>query len=483
MSDKFELSFDSFFNTVDGEQRGSPILHQGINPTTGKPLWDVPVATAEDINDAVVAAQKAFAKWSAMGYCNRAQLLDQFANAFLKLAPQFTTLLQAETGRTKDIAQIEVHWSVLWLRHPGSLALPHQVLEDEDKYVTIEYKPRGVVVAICPWNSFGKIAPAVAVGNCVIVKPSPFTPYTTLKFVELAQSIFPPGVLQVLADDGQLGPLLVDHPGIAQISFTGSTATGKKIMQAAAKTMKKVTLELGGNDAAIILSDVDVDKVAPQVAMGAWWNSGQSCIAVKRVYIHESIYDRFMRALVHFSKMISVGCSSTSGGPVLGPIQNKIQFQKLKELVAECRQRGYKFALDEPPTAKASLSQQSLEAGFFLWPMVVDNPPPDCPLVVDEQFGPIIPCVPFSDVNAAIAATNATPTGLSASLWCSNEEAAKGLADQLDVGTVFINGPARPDPQVPFSGHKESGMGTEYGLAGLLEYCQIKSIVRYKECL
>ncbi|GFF92920.1 aldehyde dehydrogenase [Aspergillus udagawae] len=486
MANSTDISFDSFWNILDGERRGSSRVHHGTNPATGKPLWDAPIATAEDVDEAVRAAQKAFPKWSATEYSSRVQLLNQFADAFLKLAPEFTTLLQAETGRTKDVAQIEVHWSVLWLRHPASQVLPHQVLQDEDKEVTIRYEPRGVVAAVCPWNypimlAFGKIAPALAVGNCVIVKPAPSTPYTSLKCIELAQSIFPPGVLQVLADDGHLGPLLVEHPGIAHISFTGSTPTGKKIMESAAKTLKKVTLELGGNDAAIILPDVDIEKVAPQVAMGAWWNSGQSCIAIKRVYIHESIYERFLRALVEFTRShITVGCSSVDGATMLGPIQNKMQYQKLRDLIEDCRREGCNFSLDQPLTAQEELARQSLESGFFLWPIIVDNPPADSPLVTEEQFGPIIPCMPFSDIEAVISAANSTSTGLSASVWGEDAKATQRIADSLDVGTVFVNGPSRPDPRVPFSGHKESGIGVEYGLMGLIEYCQVKSVVKYR---
>ncbi|KAJ6127782.1 hypothetical protein N7471_008999 [Penicillium samsonianum] len=484
MAGSSELSFDVFHNIIDGKPRGSSKVHRGVDPTTGKPLWNAPVATVEDINDAVDASRKAFPAWSSLEYSARVRLLDQFADAFLELAPQFTALLQAETGRTEGIAQVEVHWSPLWLRYPGSHTLPHQVFEDDDKVVTVHYDARGVVAAICPWNypimlSFGKIAPALAVGNCVIIKPSPFTPYTALKFIELAQSIFPPGVLQVVADDGTLGPHLVNHPGIQQISFTGSTATGKKVMEAAAKTMKKVTLELGGNDSSIIMPDVEIDKIIPEVAMGAWWNSGQSCIATKRLYIHKDIYDDFLKALVEFTKSISVGCGS-GGGPVMGPVQNEMQFVKLKGLIEECREHGYIFALDEPEGGRNDLARQSLDSGFFLWPMIVDDPPAESSLVMEEQFGPIIPCVPFSNEDSVIAAVNGTPTGLSASVWCGSVHTAQRIASQLDVGTVFINGPSRPDPRVPFSGHKESGMGVEYGLMGLVEYCQVKSIVRYK---
>lgn len=216
--------------------------------------------------------------------------------------------------------------------------------------------PLGVVGAITPWNfplvlSIGKIAPAVLAGDCIILKPSPFTPYTTLKEVEIAQQIFPPGVIQVVGGDDKLGPMLTAHPGIAKISFTGSIPTGKKIMAACAGTLKRVTLELGGNDASIILPDVDVDKVAPEVVMGAFQNSGQVCVATKRVYVHESIYKPFVEAMVKATKNLKVG-NSDDNGVVLGPIQNAMQYAKVTEFFADSKAKGFKFAAGEPDVQK-----------------------------------------------------------------------------------------------------------------------------------
>ncbi|PKX89394.1 ALDH-like protein, partial [Aspergillus novofumigatus IBT 16806] len=285
-----------------------------------------------------------------------------------------------------------------------------------------------------------------------------------LNCLELVQSLLPPGVVQVLAD--------VNDPGIAHISFTGSSATGKNIMYAAAKTLKWVALELGGHNAAIILPDVDIEKVARPVAMGTWWTSGQSCVAVKRVYIDGSIYERFMRAPLDFARsQFTVGCSGVDGATVMGLSQNKMQYQKLRELIESCRREGCTISLDEPHTAKDDLERQSLESGFFLWPTIVDNPPADSPLVSEERFGglyyrqvrgtrPIIPCMPSSDIDAVIAAANSTSTGLSASVWGKHAETTQRIADSLDVGTVFVDGPSRPDPRVPFSGRKETELGS-----------------------
>lgn len=238
------------------------------------------------------------------------------------------------------------------------MKLPEEVLEDDEKIITTRYVPLGVVGAICPWNfplvlSIGKIAPAVMAGNCVIIKPSPFTPYTTLKEVELAQEIFPPGVVQVVGGDDKLGPMLTSHPDIAKISFTGSIATGKKIMAACAGTLKRVTLELGGNDAAIVLPDVDIEKTAPEVAMGAFFNSGQVCVATKRIYVHEKIYRPFVNAMIKFTQTIKVG-SSDDEGVLLGPIQNAMQYEKVKGFFADSKSAGHNFVAGSDEVKKGS---------------------------------------------------------------------------------------------------------------------------------
>jgi acyl-CoA reductase-like NAD-dependent aldehyde dehydrogenase len=261
----------------------------------------------------------------------------------------------------------------------------------------------------------GKIVPALLTGNTIIVKPSPFTPYTTLKAVEIAQAIFAPGVVQAVGGDDKLGPMLTAHAGIAKISFTGSIATGKKIMAACADTLKRCTLELGGNDASIILPDVDIKKVAPQVVMGAFQNSGQVCVATKRVYIHESIYTEFLEEMVDFTKTIQVGDSES--GSLLGPVQNKMQYEKVKEFIEDTRKHGYKFAIGEgtPPTEK----------GFFINPIIIDNPPNDSRIISEEPFGPIVPTQPWSDEEEVIKRANNTNTGLGACVWGKDVEHAQ----------------------------------------------------------
>jgi acyl-CoA reductase-like NAD-dependent aldehyde dehydrogenase len=328
--------------------------------------------------------------------------------------------------------------------------------------VTTRFVPLGVVGAICPWNfpltlSTGKIAPALLTGCTIIVKPSPFTPYTALKLVELAQEIFPPGVVQAFGGGDDLGPMIVDHPGIAKISFTGSIATGKKIMAACAKSLKRITLELGGNDPCIVFPDVDIDKCVPEVTMGSFWNTAQVCVATKRVYIHKSIYREFVDKMVAFAKNLKVG-SSDEPGVVLGPLQNEKQYEKVKTFFEDSKKKGYKFALGEPDIAQSK--------GYFIRPAIIDNPPNDSKIIQEEPFGPILPVQPWSDLDEVIARANDTNTGLGASLWTKDVAKGEEIAQRLEAGNVFVNSWTKPVPQAFFSGHKESGIGGEWGNTG-----------------
>ncbi|EHK23003.1 uncharacterized protein TRIVIDRAFT_180162 [Trichoderma virens Gv29-8] len=467
-----EIDFTKFSNVVGGLPRTSTRFYSGTNAATGESLWDAPIATEQDVDDAVAAARKAFGPWAAKTYKQRTELLEQFTDLYLAHANQFIELLRAETGRGAQVTAIEVHWAANWLKYPSKYEIPEKRQEDDEKVSVTSYEPLGVVAAICPWNfplmlAIGKIAPALATGNCVIVKPSPFTPYTALKLVELAQQVFPPGVVQVLGGDDHLGPQLVRHAGIQKISFTGSTVAGKKIMEACAGTAKRVTLEMAGNNASIILPDVDVEKTAPLVAAGLWFNAGQICLASRRLYIHESIYKAFVDALTKATNSTAEDLVAN-----VGPIQNQMQLRKLKALFRDMHDRGYRFT-----TEKSGVQDGP---GFFAFPTIVDNPPADSSIIRDEQFGPIVPCVPFSDIEEAIRLANDSESGLAASIWTNKPDVAENIAKRLEAGNIFINGPPKPDPFVAFGGYKQSGIGVEYGLEGLLSYCQLKSIYYYR---
>lgn len=280
------------------------------------------------------------------------------------------------------VAEWETKGVAGFFDHHLALTLPEEREEDAEKVMLTRYTPLGVVGAICPWNfpivlSLGKLIPALLTGNCIIIKPSPYTPYTTLKCVELAQDIFEPGVVQCIGGDDKLGPMLTAHPGIAKISFTGSIATGKKIMAACAPTLKRVTLELGGNDASIVLPDVDVKKIAPELVMGAFQNTGQVCVATKRIYIHEDIYKEMLEEMVNFVKTIKIG--DPASGAMLGPIQNKMQYEKVKDMFKDTKDKGYKFAVGAQDVADGK--------GFFIQPTIIDNPPNDSRIIQEEPFG------------------------------------------------------------------------------------------------
>ncbi|CBX97651.1 hypothetical protein IAQ61_001136 [Plenodomus lingam] len=461
------LDFEKFYNIIDGKQRGSDQTHHGVNPSTGKELWGVPVASEKDLDDAVEAAKKAFPAWRDAGIEKRKQAMGKLAELYSDYTDEFTNLLCAELGRPRKFAALEVGGVVGFFNHHISLQIPSETFEDNEKTVYTEYMPLGVCGAICPWNfplilSCGKIAPALLTGNCIIVKPSPFTPYTALKFAELAQEVLPPGVLQVVGGNNDLGVSMCKHPDISKISFTGSTATGKKVMETAAKTLKRVTLELGGNDASIILPDVDIKKVAPEVVMGAFQNSGQVCVATKRIYIHESIYQEFVQEMVNVTKTFKVG-NPHDGDNMLGPVQNQMQYERVKEFFVDSKAKGYKFAVGEPDVLASE--------GYFIQPTIIDNPPNDSRIVQEEPFGPIVPTQPWSDLDEVIARANNTRAGLAACVWGKDVEKAAKVARRLEAGSVFVNSFEKLIPQAYFGGQKESGIGGEWGNTGVLAYC------------
>jgi len=349
------------------------------------------------------------------------------------------------------------------------LKLPEEELKLPDRNVKLTYVPLGIVVAICPWNfplgqASLKFLPALAAGNTVILKPSPFVPYSALKIIEIAQQFLPPGVLQVLGGGDDLGPLLTAHPDVNKITFTGSTVTGKRVMQACAGTLKRVTLELGGNDACIVCPDVDVDAIAGEIALGAFFNTGQVCTGTKRLYVHKDIYPQMLKALSKATKELKVG-GPEEEGVMIGPLQNKMQFDKIKAVYEEV-EKG-KFAVEK--------GQEVGPKGFFLQPTIIDNPPNDASIMIDEQMGPIVPMQPWSDEEDVIKRANGTDMGLGGSVWSKDLDRAQRIAEALDTGSVFLNSMPKTAIEVPFSGHKSSGLGIEGGPWSLQTYCNQKA--------
>jgi aldehyde dehydrogenase (NAD+) len=319
-----------------------------------------------------------------------------------------------------------------------------------------------------------KIAPAMLSGCTIVLKPSPFTPLTTLRIAELIAGVVPPGVVNIITGEDDLGPLMTGHPDIDKITFTGSTATGKKIMEGASADLKRITLELGGNDASIVLPDADPKKVAEQLFWSSFSNAGQICVAAKRVYIHEDIYDELSAAIVEYAKTVRVGDGSEQGTGV-GPIQNKKQYERVLELIEDAKSNGYKFLVggDVDPSG----------SGYYVPITILDNPPEDARIVAEEQFGPVMPLMKFSSDDEVIARANNSEYGLAGAVWTKDTERGVKIAEQLETGTVWINEFLHLSPFAPFGGHKQSGFGAEYGIEGLKEFTYSQVITVKKDAL
>lgn len=466
MSQKFKL-------LSNGRLIETPSTLAVVNPATEEIIATVPDCTRELLDATVAAAQAAFVGWRDTPWQERRDCVEALAQRIKDHADELALLLTREQGRPLAMAKAEVLSCVHWCRTFAKMELPTSERADKAGLLWVTRRvPLGVVAAIAPWNfplslAVWKLAPALIAGNTVIVKPSPFTPLTTLRLGELAADLFPAGVLNVLCGGDQLGPWLTSHPGINKVSFTGSTATGRRVMAAAAPTLKHLTLELGGNDAAIVMPDVDVGKVAKRLFMGAFFNSGQVCIAAKRIYVHEAIYDAFAEAFVAAAKSARIG-SGTDEGVVLGPVQNRLQYERVKELITATRAAGHRFLTggEIPPGP-----------GYFIPPAVVDNPPDDSRVVVEEPFGPIVPLLRFSGVDEVVRRANQSDFGLGASVWSGDVAQAKAIATRLEVGMVWINQIHLLDPLSPFAGRKQSGIGVENGVEGLSEFTAIQTLV------
>ncbi|MDM0103430.1 aldehyde dehydrogenase family protein [Variovorax sp. J22R24] len=457
----------------NGQLLDLPATLPVLDPATEEVITHVPDCTRELLDATVRSARAAFDTWSLTSIEHRRERLEALGARMKEHADELTLLLTREQGRPLAMARAEVLGCVHWLRSAAKMSLPIAERTDPAGLSwSTRRVPLGVVAAIAPWNfpltlAVWKLAPALLAGNTVILKPSPFTPLATLRMGELAADLFPAGVLNVLCGGDALGPWMTAHPGIAKVAFTGSTATGRRVMASAAPTLKHITLELGGNDAAIVMPDVDVPKVARKLFMGAFLNSGQVCIASKRIYVHDAIYDAFAQTFAAAAKATPMG-PGTKEGVMLGPVQNRPQYERVKELIAATRDAGHRFlAGGEVPDGP----------GYFIPPAVVDNPPDDARVVVEEPFGPIVPLLRFSDVDEVVRRANDSEFGLGGSVWSSDVAQARAIGARLEVGTVWINSVHLLDPQSPFAGRKQSGIGVENGIEGLLEFTTTQTMV------
>jgi acyl-CoA reductase-like NAD-dependent aldehyde dehydrogenase len=446
-----------------------------INPASGAVFAQCPAAQTTQLEAAVAAARSAFPAWRALSFAARTQYIAAFAAALEQYKESLARLLTQEQGKPIGQSRDEIGRAGTLAMGMTQIPIRDELLVDSAELrIQLRYQPLGVAGIITPWNApvnlaIGPLTSALYTGNCAIVKPSPFTPLTTLRLGEIMRDIFPAGVVNVLAGGDALGAAMTAHPGIDKISFTGSVATGKKVMASAASTLKRVTLELGGNDAAIVLDDVDVTAVAKKLFFAATVNSGQVCMAIKRIYAHESIYDALCAALVAEAGKAKLG-DGLDPATTLGPIQNRRQFDRVCELKADAKSKGRISEGSPVPNGN----------GYFIAPTVATGLQDSDRLVAEEQFGPIFPVLKFKDIEDAIRRANDTRFGLAASVWSKDLDRAADIAARLEVGTAWVNQHRATLPNVPFGGAKESGIGRTYSILGLQAYMEPQVISVFK---
>jgi acyl-CoA reductase-like NAD-dependent aldehyde dehydrogenase len=463
---------DGFAHLIDGERVTSAEWLEVINPATGEPFARCPSAGRSELDRAVAAARRAALEWRERSFEERREHIGRMAQVLTAHQEELAELLTLEQGKPIDQSRAEVTRAATQAQGMARIAIePEVLLDDATRRIELRYYPLGVVGIITPWNApinlaAGPLTSALYTGNAAIIKPSPYTPLTTLRLGELLAPVLPRGVLNVLAGGDALGQWMTAHPGIDKISFTGSVQSGKQVMASAAGTLKRVTLELGGNDAAIVLDDVDPKAIAPKLFFACFVNSGQVCMAVKRIYAHERIYSALCDALAEEALKAKVG-NGLEPGVQLGPIQNKPQYERVIGLLEDTRRRGARIlAGGEVPAGR----------GYFIPPTLVADIDEDSRLVREEQFGPIVPILKYRDVDDAVRRANDTRYGLSGSVWGRDTERAAAIAARLEVGTAWVNQHRATLATVPFGGAKESGIGRQYSVLGLKSYMEPRVI-------
>ncbi len=461
---------------INGAAVGAERSIEVLNPATETVIAAVPEATTEQLDEAVAAARAAFPAWSARSMNERRAMIMQIADRLEENLPELAQTLSDEQGKPLEGfaglgAMFEMGGCLAWIRYTASLDLPIEVIQDnDDARIEVHRKPVGVVGSITPWNyplliTCWHIIPGLLAGCTVVAKPSEYTPLTVLKAMHLISDILPPGVINIVTGRGDLGAAMSAHEGIDKMVFTGSTRTGKRIMESAAGNLKRLTLELGGNDAAIVLPDTNVAEAAGKIFATAMINNGQTCAALKRLYVHEDIYDEMCAALAGIASSVKTGPASES--PDFGPVQNKMQYDRVCELAEAAKADGATFLTGGEPMSGP---------GYFFPVTIVRDIPEDSRLVQEEPFGPILPVISFSDTEDALAKANAVSVGLGGSVWSGDVEKAQTLASRLECGTAWVNNHAMIQPDAPFGGVKQSGVGVEFGRYGLVEYTNIQTM-------
>ena len=436
------------------------------DPATGEIVGRTRQGSPADIDAAVAAARRAQPAWAGQTAQERSDRLNAAADAIEGSAEALAELLSREQGKPLNgpNARFEVGACAAWLRANAAFELdPEVVVEDGETHAELHYRPVGVLGAVGPWNwpmmiSVWQFAPALKMGNTVVLKPSEYTPLSVQALVAVVNQALPADVLAVVPGDGAVGAALTSHADVDKIMFTGSTKTGQAIMRTAADSLARITLELGGNDAGIVLADADPAAIADDLFWGAFINTGQTCAAMKRLYVPESLYDEVCRALVEVAGASPMGVGLEEEN-VLGPLQNKQQYDIVAGLVQAAKDGGARVLIGGDPVAE--------QPGYFYPTTLVADIDNDNPLVAEEQFGPVLPIIKYTDLEQAIEWANGLEVGLGSSVWGTDLDACREVAARLQAGSTWINKHGAVDPRIPFGGVKKSGFGLEFGLEGL----------------
>jgi|TARA_B110000438_G_scaffold303455_1_gene365017 acyl-CoA reductase-like NAD-dependent aldehyde dehydrogenase len=459
---------------INGKKVFSSNTFSVLNPANEEVIAECPIASKGQLDEAVSAASIAFKTWSAEPDNIKAEACGNISAAITEYAEELAHLLTLEQGKPLNGAgsRFELGGAAGWAGYTSSLSLPVKTIQDDDSARILQTrKPIGVVGSILPWNwplmiGVWHVLPAIRSGNTVVMKPSPYTPLSTLRMAEIMNECLPPGVLNCVSGEDELGQWMTEHSGIQKIIFTGSIPTGKRVMSSSSATLKRLTLELGGNDAGIVLDDVDPAAVAPGIIEGAFLNNGQTCAALKRLYVHESVHDELCEKLAEVANAVPMG-NGLNEENLQGPIQNKMQYDKVVGLYEDAKEKGGKVLCggDIPD-----------EPGYFMSYTLMTNVTDGMRIVDEEQFGPLLPIIKYSDVNEVLEKANGLETGLGGSVWSSDIERAAEIAAKLECGTAWVNQHGPIAPNVPFGGVKCSGIGVEFAEEGLHEYTTIQVV-------
>lgn len=458
---------------VDGEIVSGEAFIEVVNPATGEPFALAPDATRAQLDRAVAAARRAFPGWSATAIEERRATVRRIAARLREHAEAIGALLTTEQGKPLRDGIGETMRAADHMEALVDLDISGYLLRDDGRErVWIRHRPLGVVGGITPWNvpiilAMVKVAQALYTGNTLVLKPSPFTPLSTLAVGQAIRDVVPPGVVNFVSGGNDLGAWITSHPDIAKISFTGSVATGRRVMESAAGTFKRITLELGGNDPAIVLPDVDIATAADGIVRSTFANCGQVCMAIKRVYVHSSIHDALVEAMVERVRAIRIGPGDDPAS-TMGPLQNLAQFEKVAAIID---------GIANTPGARiVTGGKVHRGGGFFIEPTIVIGLSDASPLVREEQFGPVMPVLAFDDVDTAVAQANSTEFGLGGSVWTKDIAKGQMIAERIEAGSVWVNRHLGNGKDVPFGGAKFSGFGREQGVAGMLSYTEMQAV-------